>query len=451
MALTKAHNRMVAGSWLNVVDFGAVGDGVADDTAAIQAAINAALAASGTTVVFPRGVYLVTGLTVPWGSSGISINFKGSGKNNTEIRKTGASSAAVFDLTATLGDGSYSVFEDMHVVGSLSCDGFSTTNIARSIWRNVKVTNCDVAVENKGSLINSFYDCDLLTSAVGYRARKSSNIYCNLVQFYGGSVRGNNQWGFDIGDTSGLHLHDVDIENNGTTGGTGGGFITRSTCDDEIGFSTISLNGCWFEGNFGTSLYMEACAGLTVSVSDTMIILPESGASIICDAIGKLTVDRITAGSPGDTVAVSASAFAARQSVINVLSDNSGSSVIENVSTGTGIIQFSQKSPSGEFVVVGDAVRSDTGLVATTSGTPANIFSPTGGAGLYQVYANLDLSGSTYMATALIGFDGSNVSRLDGVNGANLSIDVSGATVRVTQSSGAPQTIRFSYLKIGAS
>lgn len=451
MALTKSHNRMVAGSWLNVIDFGAVGDGAADDTPAIQAAIDAALAASGTTIIFPRGVYLVTGLTVSWGSSGISINFKGSGKNNTEIRKTGASSAAVFDLTATLGDGSFSVFEDMHVVGSASCDGFSTTNIARSIWRNVKVTNCDVAIENQGSLINSFYDCDLLTSSVGYRARKSSGIYCNLIQFYGGSIRGNSQWGFDIGDTSGLHLHGVDVENNGTSGGTGGGFITRSTCDDEIGFSTISVNGCWFEGNFGTSLYMEACAGLTVSVSDTMIIQPESGAAITCDVIGKLTVDRITAGSSGDTVAVSASAFAARQSVINVLSDNSGSSVIENVSTAAGTTQFSQKSPAGDFVVTGEAVRSDTGLVATTSGVASNIFSPTSGAGLYQVYANIDLVGSAYMATALISFDGSSVFRIDGVNGANLSISVAGATVQVTQTSGAPQTVRFSYLKIGAS
>lgn len=58
MALTKAHNRMVAGAVANVLDFGAVGDDVADDTAAIQAAIDSS--ASGLTVYLPAGVYKIT-------------------------------------------------------------------------------------------------------------------------------------------------------------------------------------------------------------------------------------------------------------------------------------------------------------------------------------------------------------------------------------------------------
>ena len=45
---------------VNVKDFGAVGDGIADDTAAIQAAINAANTVGGKSVFFPAGDYSVT-------------------------------------------------------------------------------------------------------------------------------------------------------------------------------------------------------------------------------------------------------------------------------------------------------------------------------------------------------------------------------------------------------
>ena len=59
MALTKAHNRMIEGAAVNVLDYGATGDGTTDDTAAIQAAINA-----GGAVYLPAGTYSVTGITL---------------------------------------------------------------------------------------------------------------------------------------------------------------------------------------------------------------------------------------------------------------------------------------------------------------------------------------------------------------------------------------------------
>ena len=67
MALTKVHNRMIDGADVNVKDFGAVGDGVADDTAAIQAALT-----SGASEVFiPDGTYLISNLT---SGSAITVN-----------------------------------------------------------------------------------------------------------------------------------------------------------------------------------------------------------------------------------------------------------------------------------------------------------------------------------------------------------------------------------------
>lgn len=65
MALTKVTNSMISGATINVLDYGAVGDGVTDDTSAIQSAFDAAAAARPANaeiyVEFPTGtVFLIS-------------------------------------------------------------------------------------------------------------------------------------------------------------------------------------------------------------------------------------------------------------------------------------------------------------------------------------------------------------------------------------------------------
>lgn len=74
MALTKAHFRMIDGTQLNVRDFGAVADGVTDDSAAVQAAFDAAKSATevgAKTVYFPDGTYLISNIDLSSPGGGV--------------------------------------------------------------------------------------------------------------------------------------------------------------------------------------------------------------------------------------------------------------------------------------------------------------------------------------------------------------------------------------------
>lgn len=69
---------------VNVKDWSAVGDDVANDTSAIQAAINYAMSKGGGTVFFPPGVYKCSNLTVG-SSSSQPIILSGSSRINTTL------------------------------------------------------------------------------------------------------------------------------------------------------------------------------------------------------------------------------------------------------------------------------------------------------------------------------------------------------------------------------
>ena len=61
---------------LNVKDFGAQGDGATDDTVAIQATIDAAIAAQCSTVLIPDGIFLVSNVVVD-SANGLNIEWRG--------------------------------------------------------------------------------------------------------------------------------------------------------------------------------------------------------------------------------------------------------------------------------------------------------------------------------------------------------------------------------------
>ena len=152
MSLTKVSYSMIQGAFYNVLDYGAVGNGTADDTAAIRACIAAASAAtlagtggiygpvgstaissgSGPTVYFPKGVYKVTDyLTANTNQAVNYLQFVG----ENSIIVPSANTIRVFG-----GIGYMVTFTGLTFRGGAYAIGLKSANIDTT---TVKVSNCE--------------------------------------------------------------------------------------------------------------------------------------------------------------------------------------------------------------------------------------------------------------------------------------------------------------------
>jgi hypothetical protein len=133
---------------VNVVDYGAVGDGVANDTAAIQAAINQAALSSGI-VCFPVGTFNITS---PLDLKGKYITLCGAGMKTTIIKAVSAVST-MFDIYE-VSDVVLSPF----VISNLTLDGNTNAAIGiklqyrhNFVIENVYVSGCNDGIVETNS------------------------------------------------------------------------------------------------------------------------------------------------------------------------------------------------------------------------------------------------------------------------------------------------------------
>lgn len=157
---------------ISVKDFGAVGNGVAIDTTAIQSAVSRVKALGGGVVYFPPGTYLIDqAITL---SSGTGIKFVGSGPSATFLTQSNAT-ANIFTV-ATCTDIS---FEGMTVKHTSSTTGgaFVLTSV-----NGLTFTRCTVAATapiigfRYGMYLDvctyvSLYDCQVAVNTVDASAR----------------------------------------------------------------------------------------------------------------------------------------------------------------------------------------------------------------------------------------------------------------------------------------
>lgn len=150
MGLTKVSYAMINGAVANVLDYGAVGDGVTNDTAAIQAAIDSGIH----NVYFPEGTYKVTALTI---ASGTAVTLFGDNPFNTKI----SSSSATGDILTV--NAWYSEIMGLGITSSVTRTGDCNVVLAGAHCKmdNCRITNDYIGVKMSGvacRITNSLFE-----------------------------------------------------------------------------------------------------------------------------------------------------------------------------------------------------------------------------------------------------------------------------------------------------
>lgn len=170
---------VIRGIQITPQDFKAVGDGLADDTTAIQTAINEAVRLKGATVYFAGGTYRTTqSIVIPATALGITV--AGAGRGATTIRQDNATPA----FTASVG-AQQLAFRDLAVTGgtyALSMSGVIVLDVDRcdlaGSTYTILLTDCDSVSVLRSSLTASAATC------LGFGGT-TSNVYVAGTRFTG--------------------------------------------------------------------------------------------------------------------------------------------------------------------------------------------------------------------------------------------------------------------------
>jgi hypothetical protein len=262
MALTKATYSMIEAAPANVLDFGAVGDGVADDSVAVQSAID-----TGKPVYFPAGTYLCN----------VSINNKtilyGDGSTLSKITPFSASAPAMIYTFAAVGTPPPGAFWSYHsVVRDLGFygNGINTGEIGFSFGssgpanytanaeyaNNVTFYNCFFTGLTKGvqfpfgNIGSAFYSCGFQTNYYGVysldnKSGSGDPMHAGNKYFYNGEFSNNACAVYiDNGNTlgfGGVTFTDTILEFNN--------IVLYLNNDNGTTSTAVSFKNCWNEGN----------------------------------------------------------------------------------------------------------------------------------------------------------------------------------------------------------
>lgn len=270
---------------VSVKDFGAVGDGVADDTAAIQAALTAA-AAAGITLYIPAGTYVVTsaisvntttGGAIPAGGRRLSI--RGDGKSNTVLLYTGASNIKILEVTGNFND--YFLCEDFRIQRPDQASefgiGLTINNMINFTLRGMHFFRLDTGITMTD--VNSVLIDDVSAgyNRLAVKAQFGSVSVPNAITFSNCSFNSNIERAIElIGGVTNVFLN-CRIEGNGITDagsvtpGASAIFILTNNPVNTNFSTAFTMLDCYFEGNAGSAdVYAQFNGASAVNITGTL-------------------------------------------------------------------------------------------------------------------------------------------------------------------------------------
>jgi hypothetical protein len=273
--------------------YGATGDGVTDDTAAIQRAINVVLQEGGT-VFFAVGTYLVTSPLTLYGATSVKYEFVGESTFSTIIYAnfTAASKRAVLELDNDPSTRIYVSFRNFRI------DGISNANVSGIYcnWAGSLTEFKDLYLLNLQNgivLANDYYSkffniqansCLAKGVLIGLELDESTSAPCNNVAFFSGDFsfndigvyaqnalsisfhgsasEGNDTAEYDLRACEGVSFNGVYIEHANSIVSTPVAQIYLLSC---TGVAIDGLTTSAFKQNGSPIIKLESCVGVRIS------------------------------------------------------------------------------------------------------------------------------------------------------------------------------------------
>lgn len=252
-------------SIITLKGFGAVGDGVADDTLAVSRAVTY-MVSTGNNVTVTPGTYLSDPFSVNSQAYAWQANFVGTDRERCIIKRRTAGAGAFITLGAANG----TAFQAGVGLKNLTVDGGPLSNgdtflgydIVRTTFENVRFTGGTVGTHLLGGISINFLNCLWEASHDGLRIDKFTSLagggWPNLIRVSGGEIVDCHGFGVYFDNGRMLILDNVEIENNGLNLGAvlEGGVYVGPNVGAEISVTdTYSIgliaDKCWFEANRG--------------------------------------------------------------------------------------------------------------------------------------------------------------------------------------------------------